>query len=109
MEKADLSEKDEMFVGEITISLNGQVGCYSANGNGRLNCVSNALKQATGLDYSLESYTQHAVEEHTTSMAASYVSIQKDGVTYWGVGMDNDISSSSIKALVSAVNKIISA
>ena len=109
VEKADLSEKDEMFIGEITISHNGQVGCYSAKGNGRLNCVSNALKQATGLDYSLESYTQHAVEEHTTSMAASYVSIQKDGVTYWGVGMDNDISSSSIKALVSAVNKIISA
>lgn len=106
---ADLSETDGSFVGNITIANGDKLDCYSATGNGRLNCVSNALKQATGLDYSLESYTQHAVEEHTTSMAASYVSIQKDGVTYWGVGMDNDISSSSIKALVSAVNKILSA
>ena len=102
-----LSESNDIFTGEVTIEVSGRSACYKATGNGRLNCVSNALKMATGLDYTLESYTQHAVAEHTTSMAASYVSIQKDGAIYWGVGLDNDISESSIGALVSAVNRIL--
>ena len=66
------------------------------------------MKSALGIDYSLESYTQHAIEEKTTSKAASYVSVVKDGKTYWGTGIDSDISASSVKALVSAVNKIFS-
>ena len=56
----------------------------------------------------LESYTQHAIEGKTTSKAASYVSICYDGKTYWGTGIDSDISTSSIKALLSAVNKMMS-
>ena len=100
-------QEDGSRVGLITIELDGKAVTLRSIGNGRLDCTSNAIKSVTGLDYSLESYTQHAIEEHTASRAASYVSIVKDGVTYWGVGIDSDISTSSIKALVSAVNKIL--
>ena len=56
------------------------------------------------IDYTLDSYTQHALEGKSTSKAASYVSVQSNGKTYWGVGIDSDIIVSSVKALVSAVN-----
>jgi 2-isopropylmalate synthase len=78
------------------------------SGNGRLDCVSNAIKEATGIDYSLDTYTQHALEDKSSARAASYVSIALDGKYYWGCGIDSDISTSSTKALISAVNKLIS-
>ena len=94
--------------GEITLKMQDKVSTVSSRGNGRLDCVSNAVKQFLGCDYSLETYTQHALEEKTTSQAASYVSIVKDGRTYWGAGIDSDIIVSSVKALLSAVNRMLS-
>ena len=56
----------------------------------------------------LDSYTQHALEDATSSQAASYVSVKdKSGKVFWGVGIDSDIITSSIKALVSAVNRML--
>ena len=106
--KSTFTETDDGIEGVIVISNNGEQITVGSKGNGRLDCVSNAIKSAIGINYSLESYAQHAIEEKTTSKAASYVSIVKDGKTYWGTGIDSDISASSVRALVSAVNKTIS-
>ncbi len=100
---------DGNIVGVVGISYHGEVKEVTSMGNGRLDCVSNAIKAVTGLDYTLESYTQHAIDGKTTASAASYVSIAKDGKTYWGTGIDRDISTSSVKALVSAVNLMLTA
>ena len=108
VKKTVFNETEEGRIhGVITIEHCGEVITLNSQGNGGLNCTSNAIKAATGLDYSLESYTQHALEERSTSRAASYVSVVMNGKTYWGAGIDSDISSSSVKALVSAVNKIL--
>ena len=58
-----------------------------------------------GKEYTLESYIQHALEEKSNSKAASYVSIVLDGKTYWGTGIHTDIMTSSVYALVSAINR----
>ena len=71
--------------------------------------MSGAVRSVIAKDYMLETYTQHAIEGRTTSNAASYVSIVYNGKTYWGTGIDSDISTSSVKALVSAVNKMLTA
>ena len=105
--RSTFNETADGIEGNIVISYKGEQISVDSKGNGRLDCVSNALKSVTGMDYSMESYTQHAIEEKTTSKAASYVSIVKDGKTYWGTGIDSDISASSVKALLSAVNKIM--
>ena len=99
---------DTEIDGEVTIENNGVQSTVKSSGNGRLDCVSNAIKQLTGKTYTLETYTQHAIEGTTSSKAASYVSIVCDGKTYWGTGISSDISRSSIKALVSAVNIMLS-
>ena len=93
--------------GEITLKMGDRERAVTSRGNGRLDCVSNAVKQMLGYEYALETYTQHALEEKTTSQAASYVSIVKDGKTYWGAGIDSDIIVSSVKALLSAVNRML--
>ena len=93
--------------GTVEIEYQGKAQTVEVSGNGRLDCVSNAIKAVTGRQYTLESYVEHALEEKSTSKAASYVSIVEEGATHWGVGIHSDIMTSSIRALVSAVNRML--
>lgn len=76
-------------------------------GNGRLDAVSNAIKMYFGISYELAVYEEHAISEGSSSKAAAYVEIICKGKNYWGVGIDEDIITSSIAALVSAANKML--
>ena len=94
----------------VTISQNGETRDISAEGNGRLDAVSNALKQHLGLEYSSLTYTEHALSTESTSQAITYVSITfKDGKISWGAGVHDDIIAASICALISAINRKLSA
>ncbi len=80
----------------------------SDTGNGRLDAVSNAIRSYTGADYNINTYSEHALEVGSASKAVSYVEItSSDGQSFWGTGIDNDIITSSVKALVSAVNNML--
>ena len=64
------------------------------------------IKSATGMDFHLESYSEHSLDEGSTSRAASYVGLAwGDGSMTWGAGTDTDIIVAGIKALVSAINR----
>ena len=90
---------------QVTSSFEGRVITTEADGNGRLDAVSNALKKAYDMQYTLVSYTEHALEMSTSSKAIAYVGIQKpDGSLSWGAGVDSDIIRASIDALVTAIN-----
>ena len=97
----------DTVVGKVEIEYLGRTQTVEVKGNGRLDCVSNAIKEVVGKEYVLESYVQHALEEKSSSQAASYVSIMADGKTYWGTGIHTDIMTSSVRALVSAVNVML--
>jgi len=77
-----------------------------ANGNGRLDAVSNAIKQYFGISYELSVYEEHALSRGSSSKAVTYVGISCKGKKYWGVGIEEDIIKSSIEALTAAVNQI---
>lgn len=97
---------------EATISFeyNGRKVTAADTGNGRLDAVSNAIRSYIGVDYNINTYTEHALEVGSASKAVSYVEIiSTDGSSFWGTGIDNDIITSSIKALVSAVNNMLTA
>jgi len=94
--------------GRVDIEYLGKRQTVESTGSGRLDCVSNAIKQVTGKNYSLESYVQHALEGKTSSQAASYVCIVENSKRYWGTGTHTDIIISSVWALISAVNRLLS-
>ena len=90
---------------QVTSSCNGRVITTEASGNGRLDAVSNALKKAYNLQYKLVTYSEHALEQSSSSRAIAYVGIQKpDGTLSWGAGIDCDIIKAFIDALVTAIN-----
>lgn len=92
----------------VHIICNGRHASATNIGNGRLDAVSNAIRSYTGVEYSINTYTEHALEVGSASKAVSYVEVISDkGLSFWGTGIDNDIVTSSIKALVSAVNNML--
>ena len=93
--------------GKIVIEYNGAATTVEVEGNGRLDCVNTAIHTVTGREYVLENYVEHALEEKSSSKAASYVCITSGGQSFWGTGVHSDIMTSSVKALVSAVNRML--
>ena len=89
----------------VTLDLNGQRKVVTSVGNGRLDAVANAIQSATGMEFHLENYSEHSLDEGSTSRAASYVGLTwGDGSVTWGAGTNTDIIVAGIQALVSAIN-----
>ena len=91
---------------EVTINHAGESKVITSNGNGRLDAVSNAIKQYFNISYELSFYEEHSLTKGSSSKAVAYVGIVCKGKTFWGVGIDPDIIRASIEALIVAVNKI---
>lgn len=90
-----------------TVTITNPTGTIdvTTTGNGRLDAVSNALKQHFGINYTLIDYTEHALTTGSSSEAISYVCIKINNKMVWGAGIDSDIIKSSIKALCVAINR----
>jgi 2-isopropylmalate synthase len=50
-------------------------------------------------------YTEHALTQGTDAQAAAYVECEIGGQVYWGVGVDTNTASASMRAVLSAVNR----
>lgn len=92
----------------VTFDCGGAKNTVTAEGNGRLDAVSNAIKSYFNVQYTLTGYEQHALTDGSRSQAISYVGVENGGKTCWGAGVDDDIIKSSYKALASAVNNLLS-
>ena len=62
-----------------------------------------------GVSVTLYDYSEHTMSASGDAQAASYVELDVDGVRLWGVGIDADIATASLKAIVSAVNRAVRA
>lgn len=96
------------FQTSVVMQINDESKEFVGTGNGRLDAISNALQTNLNLSYTNLIYKEHALEIGSKSQAVSYVGISAlDGTLYWGCGIDVDIMTSSIKALFSAINKML--
>ena len=99
-------KQEDGIMADATISHANGKRVVTAGGNGRLDAVSNAIKQYFGISYELSFYEEHSLTRGSSSKACAYVGVICNGKTYWGVGIDADIIKASIQALVVAVNKL---
>jgi 2-isopropylmalate synthase len=96
---------DGRFEATVTTIYNGEEKHTVAEGNGRLDAVTNAVKKATGLNFTISTYQEHALAKSSSSRAIAYVGIDTaDGTVFWGSGVNSDIIQASIMALVNAIN-----
>ncbi len=102
----DFKKEGEGILAETTLCHAGENRTITGYGNGRLDAVSNAIKQYFGISYELSFYEEHSLTKGSSSKACAYVGIICRGQRYWGVGIDEDIIHASMEALAVAVNKI---
>ena len=99
--------KPEIHV-TVTVEIDGKVMDLKGTGNGRLDAVSNAVKEKIGMEFSQLTYEEHALTSGSSSQAVTYVSlVPESGKRVWGAGIHDDIIASSINALFSAINRSI--
>ncbi len=98
--------------GEVTLDAVLRVGdaeeSLQAVGNGPVAAFLSAMSEQ-GHEIRLFDYVEHALSASGDALAAAYVELEVDGQTLWGVGIDGDISTASLKAIVSSVNRSVRA
>jgi 2-isopropylmalate synthase len=93
--------RDRIFVGRVRAG--GQEASISGRGNGLLSSVLAALHDGFGLDLDIVDYSEHAIGHGGDAQAAAYVEIKTpDGRALFGVGIDADVATASVRALLSA-------
>jgi 2-isopropylmalate synthase len=86
------------------ISSDGQAQQVEGIGNGPISAFCDALA-TIGIEARVLDYTEHALTQGTDAQAAAYVECEISGQVYWGVGVDTNTASASMRAVLSAVNR----
>ena len=103
------TEEDDCTILSATIEKDGKVTSIEGKGNGPLDALCNGLRQFLGQQFEICNYTEHALTRSSNSRAATYIEINDHNhhKTYWGAGVDANINTASIYALISAVNRML--
>jgi 2-isopropylmalate synthase len=102
-EETRAGDGDRIFTG--TIEVDGQEQSVSGRGKGLISSVLATLKEAFGLELEVVDYSEHALGTGTDARAAAYLECAlPDGRTVWGVGIDQDVATASVRAILSAAN-----
>ncbi len=91
---------------DATLRDGDSIDGVSATGNGPIAAFL-SIMESEGIAIRLFDYVEHALSAGGDALAAAYVELEVNGRTLWGVGIDADISTASLKAVVSAVNRAI--
>jgi 2-isopropylmalate synthase len=92
----------------IRLRVDDEVLDLESRGNGPIDAFIRVLGEQ-GFRISLYDYVEHALSASGDAKAAAYVDLEVNGVRLWGVGIDGDISTASLKAIVSSVNRAVRA
>lgn len=94
---------DRIFTGTVAVA--GERLHLSGRGNGLMSSVIAALAAAGGPVMDIIDYSEHAMGTGSNSRAAAYVECRTaDGRTIWGAGIDPDVATASVRAILSAAN-----
>jgi 2-isopropylmalate synthase len=104
-EETRAANGERIFMGKVSVDGNEQ--SVSGRGNGLISSVVATIESSFGLALDIQDYTEHAIGQGSSAQAAAYVECKdKDGNTVWGVGIDEDIATASVRAVLSAANAV---
>ncbi|WP_159976069.1 MULTISPECIES: 2-isopropylmalate synthase [unclassified Novosphingobium] len=92
-----------VFAGKIGVD--GKEQSVSGKGNGLISSVTATIAESFGVRLDVRDYAEHSMGKSTDARAAAYVEcVLPDGRTVWGVGIDEDVATASVRAVLSAAN-----
>jgi 2-isopropylmalate synthase len=96
---------DRIFTGKVAVDGNEQ--SVSGRGNGLISSVVATINDSFGMSLDIVDYSEHAMGQGSDVKAAAYVECKtSDGKTVWGVGVDEDVATASVRAVLSAANGV---
>jgi 2-isopropylmalate synthase len=99
------SNGERIFAGSIAET--GSVKSVSGRGNGLISSVLAGIRDGFGIELEVVDYVEHAIGHGSDVQAAAYVECRAvDGGTVWGVGIDEDVATASVRAVLSAANRV---
>jgi 2-isopropylmalate synthase len=102
------AETDSTVHCEAVVVIDGEAQPLSADGNGPIDAFVRALASTPLPKFEVQSYSEHSLGKGAEAKAVSYIQIKTDrGLTLYGAGTDNNIELASIKAIVSALNRVL--
>jgi 2-isopropylmalate synthase len=94
-----------IFAGKIGVD--GGVRSVSGRGNGLISSVVATLDEAFGVKLEVRDYSEHAMSKGSDARAAAYLECATpNGGTVWGVGIDEDVATAGVRAVLSAANAV---
>ena len=97
---------DRSFIGRLEIK--GEEHSISGRGKGLISSILAALRDEAKIEFDVVDYNEHAIGSGTDVNAAAYVECKTpDGRTFFGVGMDEDVATASVQAVLSAANGLM--
>ena len=104
-EEARSADGSRVFSGKIGVG--GETKTVSGRGNGLISSVVATLNDSFGVELAVKDYAEHALGEGSDARAAAYVEATgPNGQIIWGVGIDTDIATASVRAVLSAANAL---
>ena len=102
-EEARAADGTRIFSGKISVQ--GEERSVSGRGNGLISSVIATLRESFDLALEVNDYSEHAMNRGSDARAAAYVECTTpDGEIVWGVGIDEDVATASVRAILSAAN-----
>jgi 2-isopropylmalate synthase len=107
-EESKAADGTRLFAGKIAVDEHEQ--SVSGRGNGLISSVVATIADSFGVTLEVKDYTEHAMTAGSDARAAAYVECTgPDGKTVWGVGIDEDVATASVRAVLSAANEAVRA
>jgi 2-isopropylmalate synthase len=91
---------------DIEVIIGGRPIVFKAEGNGPVDAFIAGVAQAAGLHVAVTNYAEHALTQGADAQAIAFVEVNANGRVVYGAGRDANISAASIKAVVSAINRL---
>ncbi len=87
--------------------MDGEEQTVSGRGNGLISSVLTTIEEAFGLSLEVVDYTEHALGTGRDARAAAYLECRTpEGAIIWGVGIDEDVATASVRAVLGAANSV---
>ncbi|MFM6932002.1 MAG: 2-isopropylmalate synthase [Novosphingobium sp.] len=104
-EETKAADGSRLFAGKIGVD--GREQSVSGRGNGLISSVCATLAESFGIQLEVRDYSEHAMGKGADARAAAYVEcVGPDGQVIWGVGIDEDVATAGVRAVLSAANGI---
>ena len=103
-EERKTTDGTRLFSG--TIAVEGQETIVSGRGNGLISSVVATMQESFGIALEVRDYIEHALGAGSDARAAAFVEcLMLDGRTIWGCGIDTDVATASVRAVISVANQ----